>query len=74
MCQLKSNGGSPCKSSCHQAAAYTRSDICSLLVTAGASLLVKDNEARTARMLAEASGADTCLLSYLESQGLTIIM
>ena len=57
-----------------QAAAYTRSDICSLLVTAGASLLVRDNEARTARMLAEAAGADTCLLSYLESQGLTIII
>ena len=51
-----------------------RSDICSLLVTAGASLLVKDNEARTARMLAVAAGADTCLLSYLESQGLTIII
>ena len=52
-----------------------RSDICSLLVTAGASLLVKDNEARTARMLAVAAGADTCLLAYLESQGgLTIII
>ena len=52
----------------HKAAAYTRSDICSLLVTAGASLLVKDNEARTARMLATAAGADNSLLSYLESQ------
>ena len=52
----------------HKAAAYERSDICSLLVTAGASLLVRDREGRTARMLAADAGADPGLLSYLENQ------
>ena len=52
----------------HKAAAYQRSDICCLLVTAGASLLVKDNENRSARMLAMDSGAEQSLLTYLENQ------
>ena len=52
----------------HKAAAYKRSSICSLLVTAGASLLVADTEGRTARSLALAAGAEQSLLSYLENQ------
>ena len=52
----------------HKAAAYNRADICSLLITAGASLLSKDVEGRTAKMCALHSGADHSLVSYLENQ------
>ena len=52
----------------HKAAAYKRLSICCLLVTAGASLLVKDNEGRTPRQLAVNAEAEDDLVSYLESQ------
>ena len=52
----------------HKAAAYNRAEICSLLVTAGACLLTKDVEGRTARKVAVDSGADQSLVSYLENQ------
>ena len=52
----------------HKAAAYKRLSICCLLVTAGASLLVRDNEGRTPRQLAVSAGAEEDLITYLESQ------
>ena len=52
----------------HKAAAYNRQDICCLLVTAGASLLVQDCEGRTPRSLAESSLADPELITYMKCQ------
>ena len=52
----------------HKAAAYKRLSICCLLVTAGASLLVRDNEGRTPRQLALTAGAEEDMVAYLESQ------
>ena len=52
----------------HKAAAYDRQDICCLLVTAGASLLVEDCEGRRPRNLAETGQAHPDLISYLKSQ------
>ncbi|XP_052122101.1 eye-specific diacylglycerol kinase isoform X3 [Frankliniella occidentalis] len=49
------------------AAAAGRRSVCCLLVAAGASLIVKDRQGRTAKQLARAAGDET-LADYLESQ------